>query len=136
MSDLFLTTPFDILIKDFFNSQGSFLPVHQAKYSHPVDIYEDSTGLHIEVACTGINKEDIHASVSSGLLKIVHTKNDDDEEGRKYHHRTISRRAFDLGIKIASKFDLGLATPTYKNGLLIIDIPFAESSKPRTLKIK
>jgi len=66
-------------------------------------------------------------------LKTIH---DEDEEGRNYHHRTISRRAFDLGIKIASKFDLGLATPTYKNGLLIIDVPFAESSKPRTLKIK
>jgi HSP20 family molecular chaperone IbpA len=65
MSDLFLTSPFDILFKDFFNTNSPFTPATEAKYSHPVDIYEDDNGLHIEVACTGLDKDDIDIIIES-----------------------------------------------------------------------
>lgn len=135
MSDLFLTTPFDILVKDFFNSKMHFQPAHEAKYGHPVDIYEDNSGLHIEVACTGIDKDDVEITVEDSVIKIGYRKDQDVKE-RSYYTRSISRKAFNLGYKVASRFDLSVAEARFENGLLLIDIPFTKSSKPRTLKIK
>ena len=136
MSDLFLTSPFDILFKDFFNSNTSFTPAHQAKYNHPVDIYDDEDGLHIEVACTGIPKDDIDISIEDGsVLKISYRKPDDIESDKAYIYRSISRRSFNLGYRISSRFDLTKAQADYEHGLLFIDIPFTKKAKPKTIKI-
>ena len=136
MSDLFLTSPFDILFKDFFNANSPFAPAHEAKYSHPVDIFYDEYGLHIEVACTGISKNEIDVTIEDGsILKISYKKPDPAEEGNTYIHRSISRRSFNLGYRISSKFDLTKAEADYEHGLLFIDIPYTEKAKPETLVI-
>jgi HSP20 family molecular chaperone IbpA len=57
-------------------------------------------------------------------------------EDRIYQVKGIARRSFNLGYKIASRFDLSKAEAEMKNGLLVISIPFAEEAKPKTLKIK
>lgn len=132
-------SPFDLLFKDFFKSELDFQPANQAKYSHPVDIFENSEGLHFEVACTGLTKEDVELHIEGDLLVIRYDKNNQqpqDKTSHNYIHRGIARRSFSLGYKIASKFDLSQAEATMENGLLTIDIPFAEESKPKLLQIK
>lgn len=130
-------TPFDILVRNFFESSGAFAPAADTKISHPVDIYEDSDGIHIEVACTGINKKDIEVIIEHSSIRIKHDRvNDADNADRTYHTHGISRRSFNLGYKFSSRFDLSKAEAQFDNGLLLVDIPFAEESKPRSLKIK
>ena len=51
-------------------------------------------------------------------------------------YKGVARRSFNLGYKIASKFDLSQAEASMKDGLLKISVPYAESSKPKVLKIK
>ena len=132
-------SPFDLLFKDFFKSELDFQPANQAKYSHPVDIFENSEGLHFEVACTGLTKEDVELHIEGDLLVIRYDKNakaSQDKDSQNYIHRGIARRSFSLGYRIAPKFDLSQAEATMENGLLAISIPFAEEAKPKTLKIK
>lgn len=129
-------SPFDLLFKDFFKSELDFQPANQAKYSHPVDIFENSEGLHFEVACTGLTKEDVELHIEGDLLVIRYDKTPEDKTSHNYIHRGIARRSFSLGYKIASKFDLSKAEASMENGLLTISIPFAEESKPKTLQIK
>jgi len=129
-------SPFDLLFKDFFKSELDFQPATQAKYSHPVDIFENSEGLHFEVACTGLTKEDVELHIEGDLLIIRYDKTPEDKTSHNYIHRGIARRSFSLGYKIAPKFDLSQAEASMENGLLSIQIPFAEEAKPKTLKIK
>ena len=130
-------TPFDILVRNFFESAGGFAPAAETKISHPVDIYEDPDGIHIEVACTGIDKKDIEVLIEHSSIRIKHERaNTQDTEDRTYHAHGISRRSFNLGYRFSSRFDLSKAGAWFNNGLLLIDIPFAEESKPRALKIK
>jgi len=136
MSDLFLASPFDILVKDFFNTSAHFQPAVDAKPAHPVDIYEDGTGLHYEIACTGLNKDDVEIVIEDSILKVSYNKEDEEDLNRNYISKRVSKRAFKLGYKIASRFDLSEAEARFENGLLFIDIPFAEAAKPRTLTIK
>ena len=143
MSTLFYErnfAPFDLLFKDFFRSDLHFQPATEAKHSHPVDIFETEKGLHFEVACTGLSKEDIELNIEGDILKISYSKDaeaaDAEAQGRNYIHRGVAKRSFNLGYKIASKFDLPKAEAMMENGLLGIIIPYADEAKPKVLKIK
>jgi HSP20 family protein len=132
-------SPFDLLFKDFFKSELNFQPAIEAKIPHPVDIFENPEGLHFEVACTGLIKEDVELHIEGDLLVIRYDKSQSilqDRSNYNYIHRGITRRSFSLGYKIASKFDLSKAEAMMENGLLSISIPFAEEAKPKYLKIK
>jgi HSP20 family protein len=130
-------SPFDLLFKDFFRSELNFQPAIEAKISHPVDIFETKHGLHFEVACTGLSKEDVELNIEGDILKISYQRFEKKEyEDRTYIHQGVAKRSFNLGYKIASKFDLSKAEAMMENGLLAIRIPYAEEAKPKTLKIK
>ena len=130
-------SPFDLLFKDFFRSELNFQPAIEAKISHPVDIFETKHGLHFEVAGTGLSKEDVELNIEGDILKISYQRFEKKEyEDRTYIHQGVAKRSFNLGYKIASKFDLSQAEAMMENGLLAIRIPYAEEAKPKTLKIK
>ena len=132
MSTLFLErklTPFDLLFRDFFKSELDFQPATEAKISHPVDIFETKHGLHFEVACTGLSKEDVELNIEVDILKISYQRFEKKEyEDRTYIHQGVAKRSFNLGYKIASKFDLSQAEAMMENGLLAIRIPYAEEA--------
>jgi HSP20 family molecular chaperone IbpA len=138
---LLLNTPFDILVKNFFETSSPFQPASEAKYSHPVDIYENKMGLFFEIACTGLTKDQIDLSLEGDILKVSYEKPKEEkysnrEEDCNYIHKGISKRSFNLGYKIAPKYDLSQAEAEMENGLLKIYIPFSKESKSKTLKIK
>ena len=132
------TDAFDILFKNFFNTDTFFGPVAESKIGHPVDIYENEKGLHFEIACTGLTKDEITISIENDTLKVSYDKPESNDLANKYLVRGIAKRAFNLGYRISSKFDLSKADAEMHNGLLQISIPFTkeEESKPKTLLIK
>ena len=135
MSTLFLErNPFDILVRNFFQEAGAYKPLAESKLPHPLDIYERDNGLGIDIACTGISKEDIEILIEGNIIRVNYNKSKEEDLG-EYIHKGIAKRSFNLGWKIDSKFDLSKATAEFKNGLLQIIIPFAKGSEPKTLKI-
>ena len=128
--------PFDILVRNFFNSELHFAPVNEAKIQHPVDILETDEGLHFEIACTGLTKKDIEINIEGDVLRITYDKGEDNLPEGTWVHRGIARRSFNLGYKIAPKFSLANSEAEMKDGLLKITIPYADEAKPKVLKIK
>ena len=128
--------PFDILVRNFFNSEHTFAPVFDAKIQHPVDILETEEGLHFEIACTGLTKKDIEINIEGDVLRVTYNKDEDNVLEGTWIHRGIARRSFNLGYKIAPKFSLANADAEMKDGLLKIMIPYADEAKPKVLKIK
>jgi len=133
-------SPFDLLFKDFFRSELNFQPAIEAKISHPVDIYENKDGLHFEIACTGLDKNDVDINIEGDILRVSYNKSEDDKccdiNDCTFLHKGIARRSFNLGYKVASKFKLSESEAEMKNGLLKISVPYAEEAKPKALKIK
>ena len=139
MSTLFNEhTPFDILFRNLFNTDGTYQPTtFDNKQSHPLDIYYDDEGLHFEIACTGLTKKDIQLEIDGDLLKIIYEKPSETEEDHSgYIYKGLAKRSFNLGYKIAAKFELENLEAEMKNGLLHLFVPIAESKKPKSIKIK
>ena len=128
-------SPFDILIKDFFNSDTEFRPAHQTKINHPVDIYEADDGLNIDIACVGLTKKDIDITVEGDILKVEYNK-DKSKNDETYVHRNIAKRSFNLGWRISRRFDLVKLNAKLENGLLHLFAPLTEDNKPKTVTIK
>lgn len=146
MSTLFPErNPFDILVRNFLNTTLRYQTLAESKLSHPVDIYELDRGLGLDIACTGIPKEDIEILIEGNIIKINYNKPKDEDcncapecdcSGLEYIHRGIAKRSFNLGWKIDSRFDLSKATAEFLNGLLQVSIPYAKGKEQKTLKIK
>jgi HSP20 family protein len=139
MSTLFNErTPFDLLFRNLFKADGSFQEVlFENKQPHPLDIFYDDGGLHFEVACTGLTKKDIQLEVDGDLLKIIYDKpNEEDFDYSGYIYKGLAKRSFNLGYKIAAKFELEKLEAEMTDGLLHLFIPIAESKKAKIIKIK
>ena len=114
-------SPFDILVKNFFQKEEEFTTPNNRIINHPVDIYEDADGLYFDIACTGLTKKQIDIKV---------------DEDRHIHHSGIAKRSFNLGWKIARRFELAKIEATMTAGLLKLFIPLTPESKPKTVSIK
>ena len=132
----FTLTPFDILVKNFFEQDSQFDKVNHRAVGHPVDIWEDKEGLTLEVACVGLNKSDVDVDIEDDILKVSYSKKDGSNESAHYHYRGVKKSSFDLGWKIARRFDLTKASANMENGLLKILVPFSKAAKPKSLKIQ
>ena len=129
-------SPFDILFRNLFNAESQFAPAFQSKQPHPVNIFYDDKGLHFEVACTGLTKKEVDINIEGDILKISYKKPETEEFHEGTIYNGLSKKSFNLGYKIAPKFDLSTTEAELANGLLTIFVPLAEDAKPKSIKIK
>tara|TARA_B110000908_G_scaffold62803_1_gene76290 strand:- start:587 stop:919 length:333 start_codon:yes stop_codon:yes gene_type:complete len=108
----------------------------ESKLPHPVDIYENENGLGLDIACTGIPKEDIEILIEGNTIKIHYNKPSIDDKEVEYLHKGIAKRSFHLGWKIDNKYDLPKASAEFINGLLKVTVPLAKGNETKKLKIK
>ena len=140
MGTLFLekhVSPLEILVRNFFQAdQEEFTTPTNRIINHPVDIYEDKTGLYFDIACTGLTKKQIDIKVEDDILRVSYTKKDDKEdESLHIYHSGIAKRSFNIGWKIARRFELPKIDASMKDGLLKLFIPLTPESKPKKVSI-
>ena len=81
-------------------------------------------------------------TLEGDILKITYNKGEDERksdntpgrEQRRYYHNGIKRSSFDFGWKVARRFELAKANAEMNNGLLLVEIPYANESKPKSLR--
>ena len=130
-------SPFDILVKNFFQKEEEFTTPSNRIINHPLDIFEDENGLYFDIACTGLTKKQVKVDIEGDVLRVSYTKKDKDEDKDLHHyHSGIAKRNFNLGWKIARRFDLTKIEGSMKDGLLKLHIPLTPESKPKTVSIK
>ena len=127
--------PFDILVRNFLQKTHNYQTLAESKLPHPVDIFEVEKGLALDIACTGIPKDDIEILIEGNIIKINYNRPIPDNGEIEYIHKGIAKRSFNLGWKIDSRFDLQKADAEFINGLLHVTIPFAKGKETKTLKI-
>ena len=110
------------------------------KPDYPVDVFISDEKLCFDIACVGVDKEQVHVSIEGNTLKVVYNKqlaeSDEEEINKNYIHRGVARRSFDMGWKVSPDYNLTKLDATMKDGLLQITVPKTEEAKSKLITIK
>lgn len=131
---------FPSLWEDFFDRDWSNVPSFvNAGVSVPaVNIKESEDDYSVEIAVPGMKKEDFKVDLDHNLLTISAEEktedSDKDAEGR-YTRREFNYRSFKRTFTLPETADAEKIHASYKDGVLVIDIPKKEEAKPKPAKM-
>ena len=102
-----------------------------------VDVLENKEGVRITVELPGVKPEDVKLSVENSVLTIRGEKRATYEEKTDRMHRYERQYgSFERTFALPSTVDVDRVEARYDNGGLTVDLPKAETAKPKTIEIK
>ena len=103
----------------------------------PVDIFERQDHLVIRVEVPGVQKEDMDVRIENGVLTLHGERKAEKEikdENAHLMERVYGR--FTRSFSLPTTVDAAKVTATYKDGVLEVTVPKAETAKPKKVEIK
>jgi HSP20 family protein len=104
----------------------------------PVDVTRDANALHVEAALPGVKPEDVEITVENGTLTIAAESRDERNEKNDQGEvlvQEIRRGSLSRSITLPTGLEPDKANATFEHGVLRLDIPVAETVKPRQIRI-
>jgi HSP20 family molecular chaperone IbpA len=104
----------------------------------PTDVYihDETKDIVFEMALAGVPKDHIHVSVEGDYMILELDKVDREREGFVRYQRGIKSTSCKQKFFVHSgKYDLSGIKVSYKEGLLIVNIPAKESQRKKEVKI-
>ena len=140
--DTFLT-PFDRMFDNIVSAQFPEIekqigvkPFSGTAYPK-VNVYEydDKVGIIAEIP--GLDKKDLKVDVEEGILIISGDKHGlFDDGGAKVLRRELKHSSFKRQFELGEQLDGDNIKASFKDGLLSVDIPKVEPTKPKKLSVK
>lgn len=136
---------FNTAMDTFLSFQKAIDEVMEADYfgtnttsrgSYPgINIFQDADNAIVMAELAGVKKEDIKIEIKNNLLRLAGERELDYPEGASVHRLERRRKVFDRTIRLPHKVEISQVKADFKNGILTITLPKAESEKPREIKI-
>jgi HSP20 family protein len=108
-----------------------------ATWAPAIDMYEDDDRLTVEVELPGLEAKDIDISLGDDILHIRGERKFEGEVKEENYHR-IERAYgyFERNIPLPRKVDENKVAASVAGGVLKIEMPKAEETKPKQIPIK
>ena len=137
-----LSDPFDAL----FNLQRALDArlasewLHDATTSRgpfpPINVFQQGDDILAIIELPGIDKEKLQIEAKENTIRISGTKAADYADEASVHRREREFGQFDRTLSIPLQLDLDGIKAEYRDGVLALYLPRAESDKPRSIKLK
>jgi HSP20 family protein len=104
----------------------------------PLDVTRDDDALHVEASLPGVKPEDVQITVENGTLTIAaesHDERTEESDAGEVLVREIRRGSVSRSITLPTGLEPDKANATFENGVLRLDIPIAETVRPRQIRI-
>ncbi|MEU3330668.1 Hsp20/alpha crystallin family protein [Glutamicibacter creatinolyticus] len=121
---------FDRMVKQAFNGSPGFDRAHLM----PMDAWKDEQGFHAELEIPGIDPDAVELSVERNVLKIRATRPEQATDDQLLV-RERAWGAFGRDLILSDHLDVDNIHAHYEDGLLRLDIPITEKSKPKRIAI-
>lgn len=105
-------------------------------WSPVVDVHEDKDAYYVTAELPGLKQKDIDIKVEDDTLTIKGERKFEDEQKKDNYHR-IERfyGSFQRSFTLPRGIDAGKIKASYKDGVLKLDIPKKEESKPKQISV-
>ncbi|WP_234735847.1 Hsp20/alpha crystallin family protein [Tellurirhabdus bombi] len=101
-----------------------------------VNVKEDETAFHIEVAVPGFKKEDFAINLLNNRLTIsAKQEQKDEEKTEKFTRREFGYTAFERSFQLPKNVDVEQIQAAYTDGILKLDLPKVEVKQPEPKQI-
>jgi len=101
----------------------------------PINIFQQGDDFVALIEVPGVSKDAIEIQAKENSIRVSGGKAISFQEPASVHRRERVSGVFDRTITLPVEVDADRVTAEYKDGLLALFIPRAESDKPRTIKI-
>lgn len=129
--------PFDFQIDRLL--EDAFRPVTRksAVWAPPYNAWEDAERFTLELALPGWDSKDVKLTVEEGVLTVEGSRPAEaPEKQRAYFVREMAWDQFSRSFTLPSYVDEGQAKASFKHGVLAIEFPKREETKPRQIAIE
>jgi len=101
----------------------------------PINIFQQGDDFVAVIELPGIDKEGLQIEAKEKAIRVSGKKTVKYDEKASVHRRERLSGAFDRTISLPLQIDSNKIRAEYRDGILALFIPRAESEKPRTIKI-
>lgn len=121
------------IFDDLFNNESFNIPKASVGNTTPaVNIRENENGYFLDFAMPGIDKDDVTIELENELLTISsEVKTESNSENANFTRREFHYNSFKRSFILPETIDSTKIKADHKNGVLSIEIPKKEESKPK-----
>lgn len=101
----------------------------------PVNVFQQGDDILAIVELPGVRKDDLQIQAKENAIRIVGKKTIDYPEEASLHRRERISGEFDRTLSFPVQIEPDGIKAEYRDGILALFLPRAESDKPRTIKI-
>jgi HSP20 family protein len=100
-----------------------------------INVFNDGDDFVVVAELPGVKKEDLDVQVRGDTVRIQGTKTIAYDERASIHRRERPAGQFDRTVTLPAEIDAAKVNAEYRDGVLTLRLPRAESAKPRTVTI-
>lgn len=100
------------------------------------NVYEDAHGIRVEAAVPGFARESVEVTFENSVLTIKGQHKQEETESRHYFLREMVPGMFSRSFRVPAAIDATKVTAMVKDGVLIVELPKREDTKPRRIPIQ
>ncbi len=101
----------------------------------PINVFQQGDNLLAVLEVPGVAKSDLEIQAKGNAIRVSGKKAISYPEGVSVHRRERSAGRFDRTLTVPMQIDADAIKAEYRDGVLALLIPRAESDKPRTVPI-
>jgi HSP20 family protein len=109
--------------------------MNTGSWAPPVDVAEDGEKIHVKIEVPGMEEKDLKVNFEDGLLTVSGERQFERREDRNYHRIERTYGSFVRSFSLPRSVDASHIVANYRNGILEIEIPKKEESKPKQIQI-
>ncbi len=128
---------FDDLVNKFFGEESLPGRLFGQPFSPAVDVTENDKEILVKAELPGIDQENLKVDLANGVLNIRGEKREEKEEkGENAYRLERSFGSFSRSFRLPCEVQEDKVEAKYKDGVLSLILPKAETSKKTSIKVK
>jgi len=131
-------TNLNSLLDNFFTTSDDIFNIGQRTESLPaVNVSETDDNFVLELAAPGKSKDDFDVDISNGVITIsTESEEKSETEEKNYTRKEYSFNSFSRSFSLPDNVEASGIRAKYNEGVLTVDLPKNEPSKPETTKVE
>ncbi|MDZ7372763.1 MAG: Hsp20/alpha crystallin family protein [candidate division KSB1 bacterium] len=128
---------FNRMVDEFFGRWPSLRGETGTLWVPAMDVYETDEGIVVKAELPGVRKEDLKISVDNNILTIrAEKKQDAPKDVSCYYCSERVFGTFQRSFTLPNTADATRVKATYRDGVLVIEIPKKEEARPKEIQVE